>query len=128
LAPVCRLCQPHDLPQEGEGGRDEPLDRHAPPDQGPEVPQDRRRHGDLHAADRGQARRQAGPNGYFDVKCFEAQASARAQYLKAGREVAIDGRLLFDRAPIIIRVSGSQVTEASVGPQTRRRRGGSAAR
>lgn len=35
-------------------------------------------------------------DGYFDVKCFEAQANACAQYLKAGREVAIDGRLLFD--------------------------------
>ena len=34
--------------------------------------------------------------GYFDVKCFDAQASACAQYLKAGREVAVDGRLLFD--------------------------------
>ena len=37
-----------------------------------------------------------GSDGYFDVKCFEAQANACAQYLKAGREVAIDGRLLFD--------------------------------
>src|SRR5215213_6036980 len=37
-----------------------------------------------------------GQDGYFDVKCFEAQASACAQYLKAGREVAIDGRLLFE--------------------------------
>ena len=37
-----------------------------------------------------------GHDGYFDVKCFDAQASACAQYLKAGREVAIDGRLLFD--------------------------------
>jgi single-strand DNA-binding protein len=37
-----------------------------------------------------------GQDGYFDVKCFEAQANACAQYLKAGREVAIDGRLLFD--------------------------------
>ena len=37
-----------------------------------------------------------GQDGYFDVKCFDAQASACAQYLKAGREVAIDGRLLFD--------------------------------
>ena len=35
-------------------------------------------------------------DGYFDVKCFDAQASACAQYLKAGREVAIDGRLLFE--------------------------------
>src|SRR3954453_16750620 len=37
-----------------------------------------------------------GRDGYFDVKCFDAQANACAQYLKAGREVAIDGRLLFD--------------------------------
>jgi single-strand DNA-binding protein len=37
-----------------------------------------------------------GQDGYFEVKCFEAQAQACAQYLKAGREVAIDGRLLFD--------------------------------
>ena len=37
-----------------------------------------------------------GQDGYFDVKCFEAQAHACAEYLKAGREVAIDGRLLFD--------------------------------
>jgi single-strand DNA-binding protein len=37
-----------------------------------------------------------GQDGYFDVKCFEAQANACAQYLKAGREVAIDGRLIFD--------------------------------
>ena len=37
-----------------------------------------------------------GQDGYFDVKCFDGQANACAQYLKAGREVAIDGRLLFD--------------------------------
>jgi single-strand DNA-binding protein len=37
-----------------------------------------------------------GKDGYFDVKCFEAQASACAQYLKAGREVAIDARLHFE--------------------------------
>jgi single-strand DNA-binding protein len=37
-----------------------------------------------------------GHDGYFDVKCFDAQASACAQYLKAGREVAVDGRLLFE--------------------------------
>src|SRR4051794_41506243 len=37
-----------------------------------------------------------GHDGYFDVKCFDAQASACAQYLKAGREGAVDGRLLFD--------------------------------
>ena len=37
-----------------------------------------------------------GHDGYFDVKCFDAQASACAQNLKAGREIAVDGRLLFD--------------------------------
>jgi single-strand DNA-binding protein len=37
-----------------------------------------------------------GHDGYFDVKCFDGQAHACADYLKAGREVAIDGRLLFD--------------------------------
>ena len=37
-----------------------------------------------------------GQDGYFDVKCFDGQAHACADYLKAGREVAIDGRLLFD--------------------------------
>ena len=37
-----------------------------------------------------------GAAGYFDVKCFNAQANACAEYLKAGREVAIDGRLLFE--------------------------------
>jgi len=37
-----------------------------------------------------------GHDGYFDVKCFDAQASACAQYLRAGREIAVDGRLLFD--------------------------------
>jgi single-strand DNA-binding protein len=37
-----------------------------------------------------------GHDGYFDVKCFDAQASACAQYLTAGREIAVDGRLLFD--------------------------------
>jgi single-strand DNA-binding protein len=37
-----------------------------------------------------------GHDGYFDVKCFEAQANACAQYLTAGREIAVDGRLLFD--------------------------------
>ena len=37
-----------------------------------------------------------GNDGYFDVKCFEGQAHACADYLKAGREVAIDGRLHFE--------------------------------
>ena len=36
------------------------------------------------------------PAGYFDVKCFDAQANACAQYVKPGREIAVDGRLLFD--------------------------------
>src|SRR5215217_7721315 len=35
-------------------------------------------------------------DGYFDVRTFDGQAHACADYLKAGREVAIDGRLLFD--------------------------------
>lgn len=30
------------------------------------------------------------------MKCFDAQASACSQYLKSGRDVAVDGRLLFD--------------------------------
>jgi single-strand DNA-binding protein len=37
-----------------------------------------------------------GHDGYFDIECFDAQANACAQYLKAGREVAVDGRLLFE--------------------------------
>jgi single-strand DNA-binding protein len=37
-----------------------------------------------------------GQDGYFDVKCFDDQARACVDYLKAGREVAIDGRLMFD--------------------------------
>ena len=37
-----------------------------------------------------------GQDGYFDVKCFDAQAYACAQYLKAGREVA-------DRRPPALR-------------------------
>jgi single-strand DNA-binding protein len=37
-----------------------------------------------------------GQDGYFDVKCFDGQAHACVDYLKAGREIAIDGRLLFD--------------------------------
>src|SRR3954463_12357316 len=37
-----------------------------------------------------------GRDGYFDVKCFDAQANACAQYLAAGREIAVDGGLLFD--------------------------------
>lgn len=37
-----------------------------------------------------------GHDGYFDVNCFDAQANACAQYLKSGREIAVDGRLLFD--------------------------------
>lgn len=34
--------------------------------------------------------------GYFDVKVFNAQATACASYLQTGREVAIDGRLRFE--------------------------------
>ena len=37
-----------------------------------------------------------GQDGYFDARCFDGQAHACVEYLKAGREVAIDGRLLFD--------------------------------
>src|SRR6185312_605219 len=37
-----------------------------------------------------------GQDGYFDVKCFDGQAHACVDYLEAGREIAIDGRLLFD--------------------------------
>jgi single-strand DNA-binding protein len=35
-------------------------------------------------------------SGYFDVKAFEGQARACADYLAAGREVAIEGRLRFE--------------------------------
>ena len=37
-----------------------------------------------------------GHDGYFDVKCFDGVASACVEYLRSGREVAIDGYLLFD--------------------------------
>ena len=37
-----------------------------------------------------------GNDGYFDVKCFDQVASACGEYLKAGREVGIDGRLVFE--------------------------------
>jgi single-strand DNA-binding protein len=37
-----------------------------------------------------------GAQGYFDVKAFEGQARACAEYLSAGREVAIEGRLRFE--------------------------------
>jgi single-strand DNA-binding protein len=37
-----------------------------------------------------------GQDGYFEVKCFDGQAHVCSDYLRAGREVAIDGRLLFD--------------------------------
>ena len=37
-----------------------------------------------------------GAAGYFDVKAFEGQARACAEYLSAGREVAIEGRLRFE--------------------------------
>ena len=52
-----------------------------------------RRHGGRDAVKR--AGKQ-GHDGYFDVKCLDAQVSACAQYLKSGREIAVDGRLLFD--------------------------------
>ena len=39
-----------------------------------------------------------GNDGYFDIKCFDGQMHACADYLKAGREVAIDGRLLYDES------------------------------
>ena len=34
--------------------------------------------------------------GYFDVKVFGDRAAGCAEYLKSGREVAIDGRLRFE--------------------------------
>jgi single-strand DNA-binding protein len=37
-----------------------------------------------------------GNDGYFDVKCFDQVATACGEYLKAGREVGIDGRLVFE--------------------------------
>ena len=37
-----------------------------------------------------------GAAGYFDVKAFESQARACAEYLSSGREVAIEGRLQFE--------------------------------
>jgi single-strand DNA-binding protein len=37
-----------------------------------------------------------GAAGYFDVKAFGDQASACAEYLSAGREVGIEGRLRFE--------------------------------
>jgi single-strand DNA-binding protein len=37
-----------------------------------------------------------GADGYFDVKAFEGPGRACAEYLSAGREVAIDGRLRFE--------------------------------
>ena len=37
-----------------------------------------------------------GAAGYFDVKAFEGQARACTEYLSAGREVAIEGRLRFE--------------------------------
>ncbi len=37
-----------------------------------------------------------GRDGHFDVECLGDQAVACADYLKVGREVAIDGRLAFD--------------------------------
>ena len=37
-----------------------------------------------------------GADGYFDLKAFEGPGRACAEYLSAGREVAIDGRLRFE--------------------------------
>jgi single-strand DNA-binding protein len=37
-----------------------------------------------------------GEPGYFDVKAFGDQAAACAEYLSAGREVGIEGRLRFE--------------------------------
>lgn len=37
-----------------------------------------------------------GAAGYFDVKAFNEQAVACAQYLSAGRDVGVDGRLRFE--------------------------------
>jgi single-stranded DNA-binding protein len=37
-----------------------------------------------------------GQDGYFDVKCFDGQAHACVDCLQAGREIAIDGRMLLD--------------------------------
>jgi single-strand DNA-binding protein len=37
-----------------------------------------------------------GHDGHFDVVCFDDQAVASADYVKVGREVAVDGRLVFD--------------------------------
>ncbi len=56
-----RLVRHTTRPERAKEDTHEPLDRHRAPDQGPEVPGDRERDRDLHAADRRQARRQAGP-------------------------------------------------------------------
>jgi len=37
-----------------------------------------------------------GRDGHFDVVCFDDQAVASADYVKVGREIAIDGRLVFE--------------------------------
>lgn len=37
-----------------------------------------------------------GTAGFFDVKAFGAQGAACAEYLKSGRQVAIEGRLRFE--------------------------------
>jgi single-stranded DNA-binding protein len=66
-----------------------------------------------------------GYDGYFDVKCFDAQASACAQYLKAGREIAVDGRLLFDefrpRTAATPPGSTSSLSASSFSPPARAR-------
>ena len=37
-----------------------------------------------------------GRDGHFDIVCFDDQAVASTDYVKVGREVAIDGRLMFE--------------------------------
>ena len=52
---------------------------------------------DLHAADRRPARRQAGRRRLLRRQVLRrARRTPAPDYLKSGREVAIDGRLLFD--------------------------------
>lgn len=37
-----------------------------------------------------------GRDGHFDLMCFDDQARVCADYAKVGRELAIDGHLVFD--------------------------------
>ena len=78
-------------PREGERRTHEPLDRHRPPDQGPEAAGDRRRDGDLHDADRGQARRQAGPGRLLRRQVLR-RPGARLRRLPEGRARGRDRR------------------------------------